>query len=137
MPTPDSTSPSAGGRADCPAPVPIRPGLLIVEPEDLLRWSLTTYLSRWFDVYPTETAATAHRIIDEHRIDAIIMSEELAETELAHLAERALVFNHSARIVRTVTHLPSGRMPAAQTCCIEKPFQLSNLAELLGIHVRG
>ena len=42
--------------------------LLIVEPEPLLRWSLATYLSKWFDVFPADTREAADRILDDHRL---------------------------------------------------------------------
>ena len=136
MTSADSTGRPCGDSARHSPPPRARPCLLLVEPEGLLRWSLTTYLGQWFDVFPTETTVAADRILGQHRIDAVITSEELPEGDLAEVERRALACNSSARIVRTVTGLSNTCAPLAGTFCIEKPFELSKLAKLLGIHPR-
>lgn len=110
--------------------------LLIVEPEALLRWSLATYLSKWFDVFPTDSPEAADRILDDHDIDAVILSDQLAPDSVSELETRARSHNASARLVRTVTTLIPGGLRSEQAEFIEKPFELAKLANLLGVDAR-
>lgn len=103
--------------------------VLIVEPEPLLRWSMSTYLSRWFEVFPTDDDAAAERVLGEHAVDALIVSDQLPREEAADLEAHARTLNTDARIVRTVTTRENGLTPA----CIEKPFELAALARMLGV----
>lgn len=109
--------------------------LLVVEPETLLRWSLATYLSKWFDVYPADTHEAADRILEDHRIDAVVVSDELSGDSLDALECHARTRNASTRVVRTVTNLNANGLTNQGTFCIEKPFELSKLANLLGVGV--
>ena len=109
--------------------------LLVVEPETLLRWSLATYLSRWFDVFPTETGEAADRILDDHRVDALVVSDQLSADTLDALEGHARSRNASTRVVRTVTSLNRNGLTDQGTFCIEKPFELWKLANLLGVDV--
>lgn len=109
--------------------------LLVVEPETLFRWSLATYLSKWFDVFPTDTHEAADRILEDHRIDALVVSDQLSGDSLAALECHARSRNASTRVVRTVTNLDRNGVTDHGTFCIEKPFELSKLANLLGVDV--
>lgn len=113
--------------------LPQRPCLLIVEPEDLLRWSLTTYLGRWFEVYPTESPVAANRYLDERFFEAVVTSDELPEEALMDIETHAHSRNVATKLVRTVTSLCASCQRMPQGCCIEKPFQLSKLATMLGV----
>ncbi len=105
--------------------------LLIVEPEALLRWSLATYLSKWYDVFPVESVEAADRILDDHAIDAVVTSDQLPIDSITALERRARERNAQARVVRTVTGLDLASTLADEIRCIEKPFQLAELAGLL------
>ena len=50
--------------------------LLIVEPEELVRWSLVTYLSRSFSVFTADSTDAAVRILNEHDIDAVVIADD-------------------------------------------------------------
>jgi len=107
--------------------------LLIVDPDALLRWSLSTYLSRWFRVYPTDSTDQAKIILDQHIIEAAVIYED----EPAHIADEiesyARKCNAHMRIVRTVMNLPGTPADDQRTQYIEKPFRLERLAQLLGV----
>lgn len=107
--------------------------LLVVEPEELVRWSLVTYLAKWFDVFSADSRAAADRILDDHRVDAVVVSDDLSDRAAEVIEERARSKNPSVRVVRTVTSPPAGDAAALDTLCLEKPFQLSELANLLGV----
>ena len=107
--------------------------LLVVEPEALLRWSLATYLSKWFDVFPTDTGESADRILEDHRIDALVVSDQLPAESVDALEFHARSCNAATRVVRTVTSLNRDAVTDQGTFCIEKPFELVKLANLLGV----
>ena len=107
--------------------------LLVVEPEALLRWSLVTYLGRWFEVQSAETKLAAERILDQHRIDAVVVSDELSEPTMEEIEAHARSRNSAMRVVRTVTTERLDQPLPNDTCCIEKPFDLARLARLLGV----
>ncbi|MBU0717038.1 MAG: hypothetical protein KJ749_02220 [Planctomycetes bacterium] len=129
MPTPDPLD----NRTVDAAPSGGRVGyLLIIEPEALLRWSLSTYMSKWFDVFPTETIEAGLRILDDHTIDAVVLSDQLDVDAIERMEATARARNAATRVVRTVTHLNSGERRPEGFFCIEKPFELAQLATLLG-----
>jgi len=107
--------------------------LLIVEPQSLLRWSLATYLSRWFDVFPTDSPATAERILDDERIDAVVLSDALPAAQLTALLEHVRARGQATCLVCTVTGSGFMPVPHDKCHCIEKPFELRKLADLLGV----
>jgi DNA-binding NtrC family response regulator len=110
----------------------VRKGVLIVDPDPLLRWSVATYLSRWFDVVPVESAVAAARALGRRRIDVVLVSDTLLQGG-GELVERATLANNAAAtVVHMVANVP--RAPSeTRGRCIEKPFQLPTLARLLGI----
>ncbi|MBI4717967.1 MAG: hypothetical protein HY763_09205 [Planctomycetes bacterium] len=122
--TPDD--PLAG---DCAADSGRR--LLIVEPEPLLRWSLVTYLRRWFEVFAVDSDAAAQRVLDEQSVDAVVVSDQLSDKDVEEIEAHARSRNTGTRVVRTVISRREGVTP-----WIEKPFDLAELAVLLGIPAR-
>lgn len=107
--------------------------LLIVEPDALLRWSLSTYLSRWFQVYPADSTDQADRILDQNTVDAAVIYDDTHEDITDEIVAHARKRNAGMRIVRTVMNLPTTPAQAHQCQYIEKPFKLDRLAHLLGI----
>ncbi len=107
--------------------------LLVVEPEALLRWSLVTYLGQWFEVLSAETKPAADRILDEHKVDAVVVSDELSDSTMQALEAHARSRNAATRVIRTVTTERAWPTLPKETRCIEKPFELAKLAELLGV----
>ncbi len=125
----DGDSDRTGGSA---TPDGGRPRVLVVEPEALLRWSIVTYLSRWCDVLQVDSRTGADRMLEGHTVDAVIVAERLADGASTAVEDRALARNPSTRIVRTGVGPTDDA--AAQPKFIEKPFELSKLAEALGIN---
>jgi len=109
--------------------------LLIVEPEELVRWSLVTYMAKWFAVDSVDSRAGADRILDERRIDAVVVSDDLSDQAAEAIETHARSRNPSVCVVRTVTNPSGDNEPAPDTPRVEKPFELSKLASLLGIRV--
>ncbi|UCC28857.1 MAG: hypothetical protein JSU86_11720 [Phycisphaerales bacterium] len=107
--------------------------LLIVEPEALVRWSLVTYLGKWFVVYSADSRTSADRVLDDHRIDALVVSDDLSDRAAEDIEAHARSKNSSVRVVRTVTNPSDGEEAVLDTPCVEKPFELSKLASLLGV----
>ncbi len=114
--------------------VPRAAHLLVVEPEALLRWSLVTYLGQWFKVLSAETKLAAGRILDQHLIDAVVLSDELSERAMDDIESLARSRNPETRVVRTVTTERRDQPLHNETSCIEKPFELMELARLLGVN---
>ena len=113
--------------------VPRGRSLLVVEPERLLRWSLVTYLSRWFNVFPAESRVDADQLLDAERIDAVVVSDELEDGGADAIEQHAVQRNPVARVVHIVMSLRGDDPSADSARCIEKPFELGKLARLLGV----
>lgn len=111
--------------------------LLVAEPEMLLRWSLATYLSKWFDVFPVDSCEGAQSILDDHAVDGAVFSDEFPSKTVQNLAEQVQLRNPNATIVHTVTNLQDGLPRNRAIHHIEKPFELADLAALLGVGVRN
>jgi len=107
--------------------------ILIVEPEELVRWSLVTYLTRWFAVYSAAAESTAHRVLDSDIMDAVVISDDLKQPGVEEIESHALDRNPAVQLVRMVTARPPAPPADGRTSHLEKPFQLARLAELLGI----
>ncbi len=107
--------------------------VLVVEPEALLRWSLTTYLGRWFQVFSTESGPAANQILNGRAVDAAILSDDLLNHDADELEAAVRSRNSSARVIRTISHPSNGDLGERATTYLEKPFELARLAELLGI----
>ena len=118
-----------------PAPEPDgeRLRLLIVEPEPLLQWSLGTYLSKWFEVFVVDSAATAQALLDERAVDALVVSDELPDHAADKVETWARLRNCALTAVRTVTDARDATRSPSATFYLEKPFELSTLAQMLGV----
>ncbi|MGB2984783.1 MAG: hypothetical protein WBE26_02780 [Phycisphaerae bacterium] len=132
MNRPDSPTRRQDAMAGNTSPSPAR-RLLIVEPEALVRWSLVTYLTKWFDVFTADSRATADHILDDQLIDAVVVSDDLSDRAPEEIEARARSRNPAARVVRTVTDSPGEQTSGLNTPRLEKPFELSKLAMLLGV----
>lgn len=107
--------------------------LLIVEPDDLIRWSITTYLSDWFEVYSTDSSDQAESLLRERSMTALVLSDELSEQAADRLRDRARDRSPNVRIVHTVAECTVKTPDGIAYACIEKPFELRRLAEILGV----
>lgn len=106
--------------------------LLLLEPEGLLRWSIVTYLGRWFRVLSTDSPEGAARVLDEYAVDGVVVSDNVPR-ETREIVTRAVrARNTAARVVRTVTAIPSNGGNGDGTVYLEKPFDLALLARLMG-----
>lgn len=111
---------------------PIR-RLLVVDPDPLTRWSLSSYLNRWFDVTALATVDAAGRVLHERDFDALVVSDQFGETTLCALERDGRANNRQLAIIEMVTDLDSATAIHHDALLLEKPFKLSHLAELLGI----
>lgn len=107
--------------------------ILVVEPDPLTQWSLRTYLSKWFSIHSTGSLDSARRVLETHAVDVLVVADELPAAAVALLEQCAHNFNARVRIVRTVADLDRPRETGPSRDYIEKPFQLADLARLLGI----
>lgn len=109
--------------------------LLIVEPEALFRWSLSTYLRRWFDVRVADSSVGGDDVLAHENVDALVLSADLPNDDARMLAAHARRINPDVLIICTFSG-PDGHEEL--TCdsgmlCLEKPFDLSLLARYLGV----
>ena len=111
-----------------------RPRLLVVEPEALLRWAMVTYLGRWFEVFQSATATAACGVLESESVDAVVVSGELGRSAAESVERCARERNPSARVVRTITDPNELERCPPSSVCLEKPFRLSDLADLLDAH---
>ena len=107
--------------------------VLVVEPEDLVRWSLVTYLGKWFEVCSADCGCVAERILDDRKVDAVVLSDDLSDQAAEDVEAHARARNPAARVVRTVTGPPGEKASNGASPRLEKPFELSRLAVMLGV----
>ena len=107
--------------------------LLVVEPEPLLRWSLTTYLGKWFQVFAAESRSAADPVLQGHAIDAVILSDDLDGGDADELEKFVRSRKPSACVIRTISRPSRTSVGAPETICLEKPFELARLAGFLGV----
>ncbi|MFQ5413416.1 MAG: hypothetical protein ACE5E6_03060 [Phycisphaerae bacterium] len=106
--------------------------LLVVEPESLLRWSLTTYFQKWYTTHPAGSVDDAMDVLSRERIDALILAGELPDGDADRIATQAKAGNPDVVMVETVADTTALRHRTPHMPCIEKPFKLAKLAALLG-----
>jgi DNA-binding response OmpR family regulator len=106
-----------------------------VEPEALFRWSLATYLQRWFDVVAAETGVAADEVMTQESVDALVFSADLSDSDANALAAHARRINPNVLVVCTFSgpEIREEMGREARTLCLEKPFDLSILARFLGV----
>ena len=106
--------------------------LLVVEPDPLTVWSLTTYLQRWFTVETCTAAQDAQTFLSHRRVDGLVLTGGLPPGALKTIAELASAGNPDVRVVLLVTgEGEPATIPGATR--IEKPFGLDSLAHHLGV----
>ena len=109
---------------------PIRT-VLIVEPEALLRWSLVTYLGRWFRVIAADSVSAADHLVDDQSIDAAVLSDDLPYGGTDQIECHLRIRNPNACVVRTSTRPSMDESTPPTAIRLEKPFDLTTLANLL------
>ncbi len=77
--------------------------VLLVEPDNLMRWSLVAYLSRWFDVTSTDSIESARQLLDTQQLEAVVVSDAISSHGAAELEAHAVRNQPGVRLVRTVT----------------------------------
>ncbi len=111
---------------------PLGGRVLVIEPDHLTMWSLSTYLQQWFTVETTHCGVEAEKLLRDHAVAGLIVSDRLPGRTAEALAQLAARRNPH---VRTVLMVTGEADPAGIAWCatrIEKPFALSDLARLLG-----
>ena len=109
---------------------PVR-AVLIVEPEALLRWSLVTYLGRWFRVFTADSVSAADHLIDDQSVDAAVLSDDLPGSGTDQIECHLRIRNPNACVVRTSTRPSMDDATPPTAMRLEKPFDLTTLANLL------
>lgn len=107
--------------------------VLIVEPDPLTQWSLRMYLGKWFAVDSANSITGAQQALETRPADALVVSDELPPDALTSLERQAHRLNARITIVRTVTDPSRPGRPGPHSGCLEKPFELAQLARLLGV----
>jgi len=119
-----------GRRTSVVTAPPVRT-VLIVEPEALLRWSLVTYLGRWFRVFAADSVSAADRLLDEQPIDAAVLSDDLPDGGADQIERHLRIRNPTPCVVRISTRPTTSSGTSQTTARLEKPFDLTALANLL------
>jgi DNA-binding response OmpR family regulator len=107
-----------------------------VEPEALFRWSLATYLQRWFEVLASESGVAADDVLMRESVDALVLSADLSDSDASTLAAHARRINPNVTIICTFSgpEIREGMGREGRALCLEKPFDLSILARYLGVN---
>jgi DNA-binding response OmpR family regulator len=113
-------------------PVEHLPRLVLLEPEPLLRWSLTEYLGRWFQVCTAEDPAAVLRLLEQEPVDALILSDA-TPLDARRRLQVALHSHPVGRVLYTVADPTSVNGTPERVIVIEKPFRLAEVAHLLGV----
>ena len=112
---------------------PPRGQLLLFEPDELTRWSITTYLEPWFVIETVDSSEAARRLAAEHSFAALILSGPLPSQEVAAVHQIARKRNPAVRTIHTVAETCESTTSDSHTVQLEKPFDLADLARLLGV----
>jgi DNA-binding response OmpR family regulator len=109
--------------------------VLIIEPDPLTRWSMSTYLKRWFDVTTAESAEAANPLLGPSALAALILADELPGERCRSIEHLARQRNPALITVHTVTGVARGAAHPSDEgrTWLEKPFELACLARLLGV----
>lgn len=106
-----------------------RPVVLVLERDPLLRWSLTTFLGRFFTVLAVESLEDGRRWVRSGFVDAVVASDDLAQE--ARILLGLIRKSNPAAIAIGMVVAASGGDVASDVVRIEKPFELPLLAALL------
>ncbi len=107
--------------------------VLIVDGDPLARWSLSTYLKRWFTVDATASLDEAMRLLDARDVAAVVVSGALPGNQIDEVEAHARARNPAVKTIRTVANMRATKRPCPSTRQLEKPFRLRDLAQLLGV----
>jgi hypothetical protein len=121
-------SPSPDGE-----PLPPRSRLLLLEAQELTRWSIATYLRRWYVVETPDSSAAARRLVQSAVYAALVLSDEFARSQLLLIQRIAAERNPALKTVYMVTGARDVTPLEGHTHQLEKPFELPSLARLLGV----
>lgn len=110
-----------------------RPRILLFEPDSLTRWSITTYLQRWFEVVAVESREQAENLSATRPLAALVLADSLPDATAAELQRRAGGHNPTVMTVRTIATTADSSPGGPHTFQLEKPFDLARLARLLGV----
>ncbi len=105
--------------------------LLIVEPEELVRWSLVTYLSRSFSIFTADSKDAAIRVLSEQDIDAVVITDDMADPVGAQIESLARKRNADVRVIWMLSNPRAAKTFPPGTLAVDKPFELEHLAGLL------
>lgn len=111
----------------------MRACILLCEPDELTKWSVSTYLQRWFDVQAASSPDDARARLEQHPCHAVIISDELRLHDIEEIERLARTRNPGVMTVRTVSSDVDLPHPDQRTIRLEKPFNLASLACALGI----
>ncbi len=109
-----------------------RPRLVVIEPDGLTRWAVERYLSRWFAVSSVANPSEAEIELGAELPAAVIVSDDLPDGVSVSLETAARQANPQAIVVHTTTE-SARRVRNSDALRIEKPFDLAQLARLLGV----
>ncbi len=112
-----------------------RPIVLVMEQDHLLRWSLTTYLGRFFTVFAIGSLDEMSKTLNAQFFDAIVASDDLAQD--AETLCTLIRKNNPAVVAVQMVAAASGANVAASFLPIDKPFQLSALVDLISAALEG
>lgn len=108
--------------------------LLIVDRDPLARWSLATYLQRWFSAAATDSLDDARQLLDAQDVCGIVVSDDLPGREIDLLEAEARRRNPHVAAIRTVTGVNGAKRPTGDVVLrLEKPYRLADVARLLGV----
>jgi DNA-binding response OmpR family regulator len=119
----------------CPGGEGARGRVLIIEPDPLTRWSISTYLKRWFEVLAAESAEAANPLLGPSTLAALILADELPGERCRSIEHLARQRNPALITVHTVTGVTRTEAHPRDEggTWLEKPFELARLARLLGV----
>ncbi len=131
-----STARKSPARGASPAASPASSGgrrVLLIEPDHLTLWSVATYLQRWFTVVTTNCSVEAEKLLRDSAVAAVIISDQFPRRAAETLTQLTRRLHPAARTVLMVTGEAEADGDAEHATRLEKPFELSVLARLLGV----
>lgn len=102
--------------------------LLLVDPDDLLRWSVAAHLHPWISVIAVRNASEAQPFLRDTFFDVVIHSAE-NENESREIEEQVRNRNRNLCVIRLTTKVSSNMLLAGNF--LEKPFRFDDLDRIL------
>ena len=106
---------------------------MVIEPESLLRWSITRYLETWFEVIETGTLFGAETRLGAGPLRTVIVSDNLPEEGTVALVGRLRSRDPRLEVILMLSAPPSAHRERGAIHQLEKPFPLAALGALLGV----